>query len=452
MFGSPRVSTRNKVDVRSSDRRVLPPAPFKPVPSLGIRREPLGPRNSNAAVLEAQYPRSLVTPIHSSVKLGETWDGRRMPGFAVGDSPRTVKETDSDTSVLREANFASNSSNLAKSAINSPKFSNLEKNSLDFVKNSTKFGNSAKSPNLAETRPSGSLRSSPYIPIKLSPRLETHSSEFALSHLSSDFVLSRSSRSSSMHEQLSRLEAGLRDVHVRLAEQQVNFDSQRAQWDIESAALRAECDAQRNRADRLQKLVDVQAAIASTHTSPGKTPQTVAQSPPVKIAHTSTPPLKIKNTSSAQSPAMKIADTYMAQSPTVKIVHSSSAQSPPVKIANTSRAISQSGENSRAVKPDLVGNSTLADWARELLDSIESVSLESEFDKLDPTGSGSISRDLCLELIRNVVALPCAIPKVICSRMLRTVSHGTVLLHRATLGKFFRLVLEFIIEQEKARQ
>lgn len=87
---------------------------------------------------------------------------------------------------------------------------------------------------------------------------------------------------------------------------------------------------------------------------------------------------------------------------------------------------------------------------RDLMDSIHL-----HFDKLDGTNSKILSRDSCLLmaslLLEERGIRHASIPKVICSRMLKsmTQSNDGLTLHRELAHVFFQKVLEFIIEQEK---
>ena len=127
----------------------------------------------------------------------------------------------------------------------------------------------------------------------------------------------------------------------------------------------------------------------------------------------------------------------------------------------------QSGQSSQSGK-------SVSHRAKELLETLESDEeflqiLNQSFDKLDGAQSGCLSRDLCLALASMVLKergiQSCVIPKVICSRMLRSLAsnlsrfddnhRASVALSAASLRKdlapdFLRLVLEFIIEEDRS--
>jgi hypothetical protein len=88
-------------------------------------------------------------------------------------------------------------------------------------------------------------------------------------------------------------------------------------------------------------------------------------------------------------------------------------------------------------------------------------SILDQFDKVDGPHAGSINRDACLVMISLLLESKgvrhCSIPKVICSRIMRSVNaaaspSGTandLSLKRDAAIEFVKLVLDFILEQER---
>lgn len=114
-----------------------------------------------------------------------------------------------------------------------------------------------------------------------------------------------------------------------------------------------------------------------------------------------------------------------------------------------------------------IGPTATASATKEFVDQISEKhpqaceSILEQFDKVDGPHKGSINRDACLVMISLLLESKgvrhCSIPKVICSRIMRSVNSaaspsGTasdLSLKRDLAIDFVKLVLEFILEQER---
>ena len=121
--------------------------------------------------------------------------------------------------------------------------------------------------------------------------------------------------------------------------------------------------------------------------------------------------------------------------------------------------------------PALVPASSISIQAKQLLDNLteHAHGVHAHFDRLDCSKTGYLNRDLCLGMIslifeENKIHRSANIPKVICSRMLRSVANSgggvatnrstgsshTTSLHREDLLEFMKLVLQFVIDEERS--
>lgn len=296
---------------------------------------------------------------------------------------------------------------------------------------------------------------------------------------------SDSSQVEALRAQLLKLESRFHEASRLLLEESETQTRDRDKI----SRLEAECERLRQVVENVQlKRINMKDAAAQTLGAP---PPIVGGIMRVRPRRTETPRIKqtepqvlkaIENVTPAKPVAIQ-----KQQTPPVPVQY---AQSPVGAGKRVSAIASRfgsavaprapSGGALRKILPASEGLSGNAEKAHSLLieileDNQNTISgLVAQFDKLDGAKSGALPRDLCLALVSLVLEdremRHISIPKVICSKMLKEVINSkssmlmvdslpptpgkladgrTVSLRRDHVPEFFKLALEFIIDQER---
>ena len=282
-----------------------------------------------------------------------------------------------------------------------------------------------------------------------------------------------------LKSQLSRLETGLASVTRELSVQQAeSAKAQRLQeevtlWRDEAQKWRTECE----------KRNSLQIRKSNRHVETQTTEHAMILETASPAPQSSRLPVRRTNLILASQSSLDKGSSFEKRSNLISqvTIENGTASNLPVRRSNpTSKTSSDkitistsqyslSGRKSDQLivvsartSPDL---SAAGQQARSLLDCLEDPELismaEQCFDSL--VDDEDISRDTCLELVPLVLSrfgtnLHCTLPKVICSRMLRSLTSsrfdgGTPVaprLKRKDVMRFIRLVLEFIVAEDKA--
>ena len=263
-----------------------------------------------------------------------------------------------------------------------------------------------------------------------------------------------------LRKQLEKLEAKFQSVSTRFREQTELHACDKARADqYEKECARLQTKLERKTENMMDKGVQTIDQLTPSPTPPPLLPIVVRRPSPLPLRRPSpdsvsigTSPMRVQVSS---SPARRTPPRWnTSPSPRTEQPVREASRRPsitPIHAPNTT--------------------STTLVRAKNLLDNLKDDEefLYSHFDRLDGGKSGSLSRDLCLAMVSLIfeekqIHRSATIPKVICSRMLRSLgsssngvssnrsvgSSSVTCLHRENLIEFIKLVLEFVIEEERA--
>ena len=272
----------------------------------------------------------------------------------------------------------------------------------------------------------------------------------------------------SLRKQLENLETKFQSISTRFREQAELHACDKAR----AERYEHECERLQSLLDNRKKpaLIDASVQTNAEYTTPSPTP------PPLL-------PVVIRRPSPLPSRRILAGEETISIGTSPMRFHASTSSSParrtPTRWSKSPIAARIEEPSGGSIKPTSTISATPACnmtpstalvRAKNLLDNLQDskASIYSHFDQLDNGKTGSLSRDLCLAMISLVfeekqIRRTSNIPKVICSRMLRSIgsctggvssnrsasSSSNSTLQRENLLEFFKLVLDFVIEEER---